>query len=128
MDVEANRKIGKFSKMAKLEIYAATGNSVKLENWKFKKVEIQQNWTTGNSTNQDLSVEKQQNGNPMKLHCQDAGEQDFRKATVCPSGTIPPRHSTNLEWLFLYTHSFSSSKVHTTSSSDTGVSIQNSKS
>jgi len=37
--------------------------------------------------------QKQQNWNPMKLHCQKnrcPREQDFRKATVCPSGTLPP--------------------------------------
>ena len=48
-----------------------------------------ENW---NSTNQDLS-QKQQKGNPMKLHCQEfrcPGEQEFRKTTVCPSGTLPP--------------------------------------
>jgi len=36
----------------------------------------------------------------------DIGEQEFRKAMVYPSGTLPPdTRSTNLEWPFLYTHS-----------------------
>jgi len=70
--IEANRKSGKFRRTAKLE--------------------IQQNWKTRSSTNQDLS-QKQQDRNPMKLHCQEfrcPGEQEFRKTTVCPSGTLPP--------------------------------------
>jgi len=53
--------------VAKLEIQQnwKTGNSTKVENWKFNK-----HLKTGNWTNQDLS-QKQQNGDPMKLHCQE---------------------------------------------------------
>jgi len=107
--VEADTKSGKFSKTAKLEIlenwkFNKSGNSTKLEiqqNWKFNKSgnsTIQQKWKfnkngkTGNATNQDLS-QKQQNGNPMKLHCLEfrcPGEQDLRKTMVCSSGTLPP--------------------------------------
>ena len=95
--VEADRKSGKFSKTGKRK-FNESGNSTIQQKWKFNnstKVEIQQfnkDGKTGNSTNQDLS-QKQQNGNPMKLHCQEfrcPGEQEFRKTTVCPSGTLPP--------------------------------------
>ena len=82
-------KSGNFNKVAKLEIQQnrKTGNSTKTGNWKL-----------------DLS-QKQQNGDPMKLHCQEfrcPWKLEFKKLTVCPSGTL--RHSTNLEWPFLYTH------------------------
>ena len=55
----------------------------------------------------------------MKLHCQEfrcPGEQEFRKTTVCSSGTLPPdipqiwngRFCTLIQWLFLLLeHAFS---------------------
>ena len=71
-------------------------NSAKRQSLKFSKLEIQQKWKFNKNWKLEIQQiriyhKKQQNGNP-KLHCQEfrcPGEQDFRNATVCPSGTFP---------------------------------------
>jgi len=106
----------KFSKTGKRK-FNKSGNSTIQQKWKFNKsgnstkVEIQQKWKfnkkgkTGNSTNQDLS-QKQQNGNPMKLHCQEFRCPGIQENNGVSFWHSPPRQSTNLEWPLLYTHSF----------------------
>ena len=108
--VEADRKWGEVSKTAKL------ANSAKLENWKFSK---QENWKFSKSGNltklenwkfkksQNLSQE-QRSGNPMWLHCQFQEHRNQESNGV----VLSPRHSTNLEWPFLYTHCFDSKGLY----------------
>jgi len=70
--VEADRKSGEFSKMAKLEIQR------NLENWKFNK--------SGFIT----KTAKQESYEAVFQEFRCPGEQEFRNAVVCPSGTLPP--------------------------------------
>ena len=100
----ADRKSRKFSKTAKLEIQQnwKTGNSTKLEiqqNWKFNK-----NWKRNKSgfitkTAKRESYEAALPGIEMSRR---AGIQENNGVFFWHS---PPRHSTNLEWSLLYTHS-----------------------
>ena len=84
------------------------------------KLEIQQNWKTRNSTKVEIQQKlenwilnksgfitktaKRESYEAVFQEFRCPEEQEFRKAAVCPSGTLH-RHSTNLKWLFLYTHS-----------------------